>query len=128
AALKSATTKIALSNSGSSVALFGSDGNQLGATVTYSKAIEGSSWARIDDNWQWSSTPTPGSANVITATPSTAATSSATASKSSSSKAATSKTKSTTAPKASKAPVGSAPAALAAGATSTGGHWLLFIL
>jgi len=55
----------ALANTGSSVAIFGPAGQQVGDTVTYPKAPTGSAWALFDDSWQWTATPTPGDANVL---------------------------------------------------------------
>ncbi|HEX3082282.1 MAG TPA: lamin tail domain-containing protein [Candidatus Saccharimonadia bacterium] len=129
-AFKSAATKIALSNSGSSVALFDPAGNQLGETITYPKAIEGASWALNGDTWGWSTTLTPGAANVITAAPASAAagtsSSKSTTTKASSSKSS-SKSKATSTPKATTAKSTSG-SSLVGATTSPGGHWLLFIL
>jgi hypothetical protein len=126
-ALKSALTKLALANDGSSVALYTPDGTQLGATVTYSKAASGNAWASFDDGWAWTAQPTPGAANAR-------ADILAAAAKAAAAKAATAKTKATAAkakaaakPKAAKSTKTTAKPALAA-ATSTGGRWLLFIL
>jgi hypothetical protein len=127
-ALKSGTTKIALSNSGSSVALFDPDGHQLGATITYPKAKTGQAWARADDTWSWTATPTPGAPNVMQEPSVTAGSPAKPASSkaSSSSKAKTSTAKATKAPKATtaSAKTTSDPAA----GTTPGGHWLLFAL
>ncbi len=134
-ALKSASTKIALANAGSSVALFDPSGGQIGATITYPKAETGASWARNDDVWSWSATPTPAAANIITAITAPSAASSAaktgttTTKKSTTSKTTTTKPKASTAPKATKATATKTTSSpLVASATTTGGHWLLFIL
>ncbi len=128
-ALKSATTKITLANDGSSVALFDPAGVQLGATITYPKAPTGSAWARSDETWSWTTSPTPGSANVLTAPAVTPAASAAKAS-SKTTTGAKAKAASTTKAKATKAAATgtSAPSPLVAAATTSGGHWLLFAL
>ncbi len=131
-ALKSATTKIALANAGSSVALFDPSGAQIGATVTYPAAKSGVSWARDGEAWSWSSTPTPGAANIIAAVAASSTTAAkSTSTKSTTAKTSTTKAKATAAPKAaksSKASTTKSTSPLVAGATSTGGHWLLFTL
>lgn len=65
-ALKITDTKVSLSNSGSSIALFSPEGEPIGATVTFPKATAGSAWARDGENWSWTTTPTPGTANHLT--------------------------------------------------------------
>ncbi len=132
-AVFSGWTKIALSNSGSSLALFSPSGAQVGPTITYPKAKTGTAWARFDDTWRWTTTPTASEPNVLSepeaavAGAATAASKAKTASKASA-KAASSikKTTKATTTKA-KTKLAQAPAALA-GATSTGGRWLLFAL
>jgi hypothetical protein len=127
-AFKSATTKIALSNSGSSVALFDPAGHQLGATISYPKAKTGAAWARADDAWAWTSTPTPGAANImadaVVAAASTKSTSAAKA-KSTASKAKAATTK---AAKSAKTTATKTAAELAGAGTTPGGQWLLFAL
>lgn len=34
--------------------------------VEYTDAVEGASWARFETGWEWTTTPTPGEANVLT--------------------------------------------------------------
>jgi hypothetical protein len=129
-AFKSATTKIALSNSGSSVALFDPDGNQLGATVTYPKAKTGAAWARADDVWSWTGTPTPSAANiladptgVLNSTSSSSSSKSTAKAKTSTAKAKTTKAKATKA-----ATVSSKTSGQPTTGTTPGGRWLLFAL
>ena len=126
-ALKSAITKIALANDGSSVALYDPSGTQLGPTITYPKAPTGDAWARSDSGWSWTTEPTPGLPNILAVPPISA--SSASKSSTSSSKAKTSAAKSSKATKTkatSTTKPASASSAIAATATSSGGHWLLF--
>jgi hypothetical protein len=132
-ALKSADTKISLSNAGSSVALFDPQGHQVGVTITYGKAPTGDAWARTDsDSWAWTTTPTPGSANVLTAPdPSVlaaaASSSEAKAAKASRTTAGKSAKAKTTKAKSSKG-IGKLAAPALTAASTPGGHWLLFSL
>ncbi len=56
-------TKLALNNDGDAVRLIDPSG-AIHEVVRYKNAPSGKSLARFDDAWQWTSTPTPGSANV----------------------------------------------------------------
>jgi len=126
AVIKSAQTKLALANDGSSVALYAPDGTQLGAAVVYGKAQTGAAWAHFDDGWAWTSEPTPAAENIAAAIAASSAT------KSSAAKSAKTKTaaaKKTAKPKAAaKAKTTKSSSPLVAGSTTTGGRWLLFIL
>ena len=129
-AVKSADTKIALANDGSSVALYDPSGTQVGETVTYPKAPTGSAWALFDDSWQWTTTPTPGDANVLSDDPAAAAAASKTAKPKTTTKKATSSKAKTTkakAAKAAKSKAGKSGSGLAS-LKSPGGYWLLFAL
>ena len=153
--LTSAVSHLGLTNAGSNVALFDSSGFQVGATVSYDAAKPGHSWALNGDTWAWSTTPTPGTINLITspAAPVTvaamAAAKVAAAKKIAASTNKTTATKASAAPKAKTAPKAtaaskpkSAPKAkadkaaktsktskpLVAGASNGGGRWLLFVL
>lgn len=134
AAVYSAVSKIALSNSGSSAALFAPDGTQVGPTVTWGKAKTGEAWARFDDTWAWTAEPTPVAANelVVPTSATAAAAAKAKASTSASVKKASAKTTTTsktkTATEKAKAKAGQAQAALASAGSSPGGRWLLFTL
>ncbi len=123
AVLKSSLTRLALSNSGSSVALYTPAGAQLGATVTYGKAGAGDAWALIDGSWQWTGEPTPGAENVLVAPGTAAAVAKAVKAKAAA-KPKTTKAKAAAKPKASKSTVKPVLAA----ATTPGGRWLLIIL
>lgn len=57
-------SKISLNNNGDSVRLFKPD-LSLVEEIIYPKAPEGQSYSQLDHNWQWSSTPTKGYANVF---------------------------------------------------------------
>jgi hypothetical protein len=133
--LTSATTKIALSNAGSNIALFTPTGQQVGPTINFPKAKTGAAWALDDNRWTWTSTPTPASANLITEPAVQGAATAAKAAKASkttkAASAASTKTKSTTtkAPKAAKvAKTTGGPTTVAEAATSPGAQWLLFAL
>ncbi|MEA3249499.1 MAG: lamin tail domain-containing protein [Patescibacteria group bacterium] len=55
-------SKIALNNGGDSVRLFNADGT-LADSVDYTDANEGEAFARGDDGWLWTATPTPDAQN-----------------------------------------------------------------
>lgn len=57
-------TKITLNNSGDSLKLIQPDGN-ITDFIEYQKAPRGESYNRIDSQWSWSPTLTPGSENII---------------------------------------------------------------
>ncbi|HKU18956.1 MAG TPA: lamin tail domain-containing protein [Candidatus Saccharimonadales bacterium] len=65
----SSATKLSLSNSGGRVALL----DLLGATVmqtdVYGTAKDGQAWILANGRWQWTTKPTPGSANVVESPP-----------------------------------------------------------
>jgi hypothetical protein len=60
-------TKLSLTNTGSQAKLLDPAEVSLTETGIYSAAPEGQSWVSVSDSWQWSTTPTPGAANIITA-------------------------------------------------------------
>ncbi len=66
-ALFSADTKLALSNSGSQVALLDPLDRMLTTSDAYGTAKDGQAWAFAGGVWQWTTTPTPNATNVITA-------------------------------------------------------------
>lgn len=66
--ITSADSSLSLSNSGGGVRLLDPDGSVVAEAAAYDKAAAGQSWATVDGNWQWSSQPTPGGANVATST------------------------------------------------------------
>ena len=60
-------SKISLNNSnGDAVKLYNPDGELL-EIVEYDRALEGRSYARSNDFWQWTKQPTPGGANILLA-------------------------------------------------------------
>ncbi len=79
-------TKISLNNDSDGVMLLASDGTVVFDTGLYKDAKENIAYAYSDDQWFWTSTPTPGAPNVITTPPPKAA------KKPKSTKAASSKT------------------------------------
>jgi hypothetical protein len=123
-AFQSADTKIALSNAGSSVALFDPSGAPLGPVITYGKAIAGASWARFAGSWGWTSQATPGEANVLAiAAPATSVSKGPKSSSGSTSAGSKASSKTT----ATKAKAKATPAATLA-ASAPSGSWLLFVL
>jgi hypothetical protein len=139
-AFKSADSHLTLANGGSTVAVFGPDGRQVGERVAYGAAKAGQSWAKITGSWLWTSTPTPDAPNIFTAPP--LAASSVKSSKAKSAKATgkvksaaakkasakkTAKPKAKKAAKAKKASKKTLQPLVAAAGTPTG-HWLLFVL
>ncbi len=66
-AIYSQETHLPLSNSGSNIQLIDPAGRIMGASVSYGVAKPGQSWMLGPDNtWQWSTTPTPSAANILT--------------------------------------------------------------
>jgi hypothetical protein len=129
-ALKSADTKIALANAGSSIALFDPAGKQLGTTITFGKATTGAAWARIGDTWAWTSKPTPGAANVLADLPAATVAGKSTKSISTAKTAKAAKVKTPASSSKSKAKAVATKQAPAANAVATApsGSWLLFVL
>jgi hypothetical protein len=126
-ALKSADTKITLSNAGSSVALFDPAGKQLGSTIIYGKAKAGSAWARFDDAWAWTSQPSPGAPNIQAAGSEAIAASKASGPAAAKTKSAA-KTKAASAKAKAKAKTTKSSTVAKAAASAPGGSWLLFVL
>jgi len=58
------TTGIVLNNEGDELRFFSPDGKIMDS-VSYEKAAQEESYARIDSSWSWSSVPTPGATNQI---------------------------------------------------------------
>ncbi|HSX17836.1 MAG TPA: lamin tail domain-containing protein [Candidatus Saccharimonadales bacterium] len=90
-------TGLSLANDGGKAELLDPSGNVLVQTDIYSTAKDGYAWVYADGLWQWTTTPTPNTTNIITAPPAPKSSSTAAATKKSSS------TKSKTAAKGSKA-------------------------
>lgn len=57
-------TNLVLSNSGGRARLIHANGTVLGETSMYDEAKDDMSWVLIGSSWQWTSTATPGQANV----------------------------------------------------------------
>lgn len=64
--LTSSNTGLTLANSAGQARLLSPGGMTISQTDPYQDAPEGRAWTLSEDVWQWSSTPTPGSANIIT--------------------------------------------------------------
>ncbi len=62
-------TKLTLNDSGDDVYLIQPNGFELDHT-SYTSAPRGQTWARFDDGWKWTSSPTPNGKNVLSAPPS----------------------------------------------------------
>ncbi|MFH0952682.1 MAG: lamin tail domain-containing protein [Patescibacteria group bacterium] len=63
-ALGNETTKLTLTNAGGQLSLLGPQ-EELLDSVEYGAGEENSTWARIDDQWQWTEKPTPGKKNEL---------------------------------------------------------------
>lgn len=68
-ALYSADDHLALSNSGSQVALLDPMGTVVDGPVIYTAAEPGQAWAKFGNDWQWTITPTAAAVNVLTTQP-----------------------------------------------------------
>jgi hypothetical protein len=64
-AFYSADTGLSLSNSGGQVKLLDPFGNSISVTDIYGTAADGQAWALASGKWYWTTSLTPGSANVI---------------------------------------------------------------
>lgn len=64
--LTSGGTNLALSNAGGQARLLDNNGLTISTTTAYGEAPEGEAWALINDTWQWTTTPTPLAANILT--------------------------------------------------------------
>ncbi|HSW36850.1 MAG TPA: lamin tail domain-containing protein [Candidatus Saccharimonadales bacterium] len=71
-AFYSKDTHLSLTNSGSQTRLLDPIGQTLNQTDIYPNAPDGQTWALNNEKWQWTTTPTPNAANLIT-TPAVAA-------------------------------------------------------
>ncbi len=58
-------TGLSLSNTSGQVKLLDPFGNSIAATEPYGTAKDGQTWALAKGKWYWTTTPTPGKANVI---------------------------------------------------------------
>lgn len=65
-AFYSADTRLSLSNSGGEARLLDPSGAAISETSVYTAADDGMVWALSDGSWQWSTSETPNTANVIT--------------------------------------------------------------
>jgi len=83
--LKSSQTKISLNNSGDGIELIGPNGKIIDST-DFDKAKQGQSWSKIENNFVWSTQPTPNQKNIATHTSQTISTSTLIKTTSSSSK------------------------------------------
>jgi hypothetical protein len=65
-AVRSAVSKLSLSNSGSGVRLIDPNGDIAFEVPAYGDAKEGQAWMIDNGNWQWTLTPTPSAPNILT--------------------------------------------------------------
>lgn len=56
---------MSLANGGGAARLADPNSNVVAAAGTYPKAASGDSWAKFDQTWQWTGTPTPGAPNRL---------------------------------------------------------------
>lgn len=69
AVFKSAQTNISINNSSETIRLFDPNGELKDGVSFEGQAQEGESYNFLIDEWAWSDSPTPGSANIITRPP-----------------------------------------------------------
>jgi len=62
---KNSEIKIGLTDTGDTTNLIDPNGD-IKSTVTYGKSIRGQSYSKFFDNWQWTTTLTPNTANILT--------------------------------------------------------------
>lgn len=94
-----ATTGLSLPNSGGTIRLLDSSGGVVASTPAYGAAEDGRAWALYNGTWQWTTTPTAGMGNIMTA-PAIAAKKASVPAKSATKKAAAVKAATTAKPKA----------------------------
>ena len=63
----SGETNLALSNTSGDARLLDSTGSVVASITSYSDAPEGQAWALINGSWKWTTTPTAGATNNLTA-------------------------------------------------------------
>jgi hypothetical protein len=100
---------VLLANGGSKARLVSSAGEVVSETEAYEDADDGEAWALIGGIWQWTITPTPNQANVLSFPELTQTSKTTAAKKSSTKKTATTKSATTKKPKAAKTTVPKTP-------------------
>ncbi len=70
----SAVTTLSLANSGGRARLLDPSGQTIDEVPVYDEAAEGQAWALVSGQWHWTTTPTPGAANVLVTPTATAKT------------------------------------------------------
>jgi|GEM_PF-988180 len=66
AVIYSGQSHLSLTNTGTTVQLVDPNGVVVDKVDSYGLAKTGEAWANINNVWQWTTTPTPGSANILT--------------------------------------------------------------
>jgi hypothetical protein len=61
----SGDTNLALANTAGKARLVAPDGSTVSETTPYEDAEDGQAWVLINGTWQWTTTPTPGTDNVL---------------------------------------------------------------
>ena len=61
----SSDTPLSLANSGGQARLLNPTGQVVDETLVYGEAAEGQAWALFNNDWQWTTTPTPGYENIL---------------------------------------------------------------
>jgi hypothetical protein len=118
AAITSAESHLSLTNTGTAVRLLDPSGRVIDEVANYGQAKSAQSWAKTNTGWQWSTTPTPGAANMVT-TPPTTTSASKTSASTKKAATATKSTAKTTAAKAPKSSTGTKSSAKSAAAAPT---------
>ncbi len=58
-------SKISLNNSAEEIKLISPDGQKVISAGFEDSAVSGSSWSLVDNNWSWTTTPTPNEKNIL---------------------------------------------------------------
>ena len=119
-AFYSAQTKADLSNNGGQARLLDPNKQTVSQSDAYGAAADGQAWAQGDNGWQWTTSPTPGAANNLTA-PAGTSSSSSSATKAASTKTTAKKTTVTTTKKAKSTTTTKAKAKKSTSGSSTAG-------
>jgi hypothetical protein len=117
-------TSLTLSNTAGRARLLDPAGTVVNETAAYGAAAEGSTWAFVNNSWQWTTSATPGLANVFSQTVKfpTTTTKAAAAKKTTAAKTSTATTKKAAATKAATAAKPKAAAAAKTTAAAAGGE------
>lgn len=101
-AIASSVSNISLANSGSGVRLLDPNGAISYEVASYGNAEEGQSWMQDETGWHWTTTPTPGAANILSVAAAKNSSSSSTSTSKSTTKKSSSSSSSAKAPTSTK--------------------------